>query len=491
MSMPRSSTRRIVYSLAGVATVCSAFALGMWHGASRARNSDAWVDGRLISTAIDSVRLNALDSLPSEELVKRAVSGMLRELKDPYAAMLRPEGFKSYRGTLMGESDGLGMALRLQGNTMSVRRVMPGSPAALAGIRRGDRVLSWNGRASTDRSLLSGEDTAKASTDRTRLMLRRLPTGEPLAITVRRTLWHAPAVTESGLLGDAVGYVRIASITQHAADEVERAVDGMIRQGARSFVLDLRGNGGGLFEEGVKIAGLFLPKQALVASLVGRRDADPQAYRVSHSRWPNLPLAVLVDPGTASASEVIAAALREHGRTVLVGAPTYGKGVVQRVVRLSSDISLRLTTARWTTPTGRALERREAAGEPPHGGLQPDVRVRDARLRDPSAIPRAWTSAVAERAIAVADSAVVHAIAEQWPRSAVGALEQQVRDFLAMHIGAKRRVAGIDRDAWLDVTTRLATVRLLELDGATAPLLEYTMRLDETLRLGHTVLSKK
>lgn len=489
--MRRSSTRRIVYSLTGVVVVCGAFGLGMWHGASRARVSDAWVDGRLISTAIDSVRLNALDSLPSEELVKRAVSGMLRELKDPYAAMLRPDGYKTYRGTLLGESDGLGMALRVQGNTMSVRRVVPGSPAALAGVRRGDRVLSWNGRAPTDRSLLSGEDTSAVAGDRTRLVLRRLPTGEPLAVSVRRSRWHAPAVTEAGLLGDAVGYVRVASITQHAADEVEHAVDDMIRRGARSIVLDLRGNGGGLFEEGVKIASLFLPKHALVASLVGRRDAEPQAYRASHSRWPTLPLAVLVDAGTASASEVIAAALREHGRTVLVGAPTYGKGVVQRVVRLSSDISLRLTTARWTTPTGRALERREGAGQSPHGGLQPDVTVRDARLRDPSAIPRAWTTVAAEHAIAAADSAVVRAIAEQWPRRAVSALEQQVRDFLAIHVGAKRTIDGVARDAWLDVATRVATVRLLELDGGADVLLAYTLRLDEPLRLGHTVLSQK
>ncbi len=483
-----TTLQKVAGSVAGVTLLGAAFALGARYGGDRVRARDEWAGGQLLSTAIDSVRANALDSLPSEELIRRAVSGMLRELHDPYAALLRPESYRSYRGALLGESQGMGMSLRLQGALMSVRRVALGSPAAAAGVRKGDRVLEWNGVPITDSRLRSGADSTRLQGDHTELLLWRAPLGDSLRVTVHRTTWHTPAVTESGLLSDSVGYVRLASITQHATAELEGAVTLLTRRGARSLVLDLRGNGGGLFEEGVKVAALFLPTNVVVASLAGRGGSKPQVYRAHGSRWPSMPLTVLVDAATASSAEVIAAALREHDRALLVGAATYGKGVVQRVVRLSPELSLRLTTARWLTPTGRTLERRQGSGASATGGLQPDVVLDDAAWRDPSGVPRDWPLATIGSIVAAADSAAVNGLREAWTSLPVATLESRLRQQLSEQI-PRHLSTSIGSARWVSVATRLATVRVLEAQGLEESLLRYAMREDASMRAGLDVLA--
>ena len=130
MTVLSRSSRRLAVAATSLAVLGAAFVLGASYGAARVHARDAWADGRLLSMAIDSVRANALDSLPNEELIRRAVAGMVRELHDPYAALLRTEGYNRYRGSLLGESQGLGISMRLQGTELSVRRVSPGSPAA-------------------------------------------------------------------------------------------------------------------------------------------------------------------------------------------------------------------------------------------------------------------------------------------------------------------------------------------------------------------------
>ena len=483
----RSAARLGAVGVAGVALLGAVFALGARFGGDRVRARDEWVGGQLLSTAIDSVRANALDSLPSEELIRRAVSGMLRELHDPYAALLRPEGYKRYRGSLLGESHGMGMSLRLQGELLSVRRVAAGSPAAAAGVRRGDRVLRWNGVPITDSRLRSGADSSRSQGDHTELLLWRGPS-DSMRVTVHRATWRTPAVTESGLLADSVGYVRLASITQLAAAELERTVTTLTRRGARALVLDLRGNGGGLFEEGVKVASLFLSPNVIVASLAGRGGAAPQVYRAKGSRWASMPLTVLVDGNTASSAEVIAAALREHDRALLVGTPTYGKGVVQRVVRLSPELSLRLTTARWLTPSGRMLARRQGTGSAATGGLLPDVLLDDAGWRDPSGVPRDWSAITTASIIAAADSVAMSGLREGWAASSVATLEARLR--LQLHDDIPRRLTSeIGLARWVDVATRLATVRVLEVRGLDEALLRYSMREDAAMRAGLEVLA--
>jgi carboxyl-terminal processing protease len=474
--------RPFVWVPLAAVTLSGAFAGGMWYERRETRAREEWAEARLLSTAIDSVRANALDSLPSDELMRRAVSGMLRELQDPYAAMLRPDGYEQYRGSLQGAGRGFGIMLRRDANGASVSRVAPGSPAMAAGIRAGDRILEVDGVPARD-GWGRRTDSTTAQPAQHLVTLWRAPYGDTLRVVLRRATWHMPAVTDQGLLSDSVAYVRVATMSSRSAEELEQAVESLVQRGATSLVLDLRGNAGGLFEEGVKAAGLFLERGALVSSLAGRSGAPPQPYRSRNSRWPTMPVTVLVDGGTASAAEIVAAALRDYDRAQIVGVPTYGKGVVQRVLKVSSDISLRLTTARWLTPRGYALERRTGKGDEAKGGLVPDVLVDDAARRDPSALPEGWARAAGQQVAKAADSLAMFALREGWAINPLPELEGRLRGMLAQMAPFPPREAAA-RAEWVTVATRLATVRMLEVERASEALLRYGLREDAVLRAG-------
>lgn len=484
----RPTIRPLVLVPLVAAAIGGAFAAGVWHEREAARARDEWADARLLSTAIDSVRLNALDSLPSDELIRRAVSGMLRELHDPYAALLRPDGFERYNGSLQGAGRGLGLVLRHDGPTLRVARVTSGSPAMTAGIRAGDRILAADGvpvheADETERR----RDSTSAAANEVTLTVVRAPDGDTMQVVVQRTPWRLPAASDEGVLADSLGYVRLATISARSSDELEQAVERVLRRGAKALVLDLRGNTGGLFEEGVRAAGLFLPRGAIVSSLAGRGGADLQPYRVRHSRWTELPITVLVDGRTASAAEVIAAALRDHDRALLVGSPTYGKGLVQRIVRLSPDLALRLTTARWLTPRGVALERRTGTGAQARGGLVPDVLVDDPVRGDPYAMPKEWSESRRRLISDVADSVAMRAVRERWATRPLPAFEARVRAALDPTVPTAVRGEAA-RAEWLSTASRVAMVRVLDVQRDHETLLQLGARHDAVLRAGADVL---
>lgn len=486
MSLSPRHRSFVLAPLVGVA-IAGAFVGGVWYERRDAAIRDEWADAKLLSSAIDSVRVNALDSLPSDELIRRAVAGMLRELHDPYAALMRPDGVVTYRGTLQGEGRGLGLTLRQVAGAAGVVRVAPGSPGMLAGLRAGDRVLAVDGIPVREGWGRRGDTTAARATQHL-LTVWRAPRGDTSRVIVRRTSWHMPAVSDRGMLTDSVAYVRLATMSARSADELEQAVDALLERGATSLVLDLRGNSGGLFEEGVKAAGLFLPRQAIVAFLAGRGGGDAEPHRARTSRWPSLPLTVLVDAGTASAAEVIAVALRDHDRALLVGTPTYGKGVVQRVVTLSKDLSLRLTTARWLSPKGQGLERRQGKGEQATGGLLPDILLDASARRDMWVAPEGWSRSAITAVGDIADSLAMHAVRERWAVRPLPVLEARVRANLAQMV--PRTITGaVARAEWATVATQLATVRILEVVREHDALLRYALRQDAALRAGLDVVA--
>lgn len=485
--MASSSSRRLWVLPLVAGGMAAAFAGGRWVERREAERRNEWADARLLSSAVDSVRVHALDSLPSDELIRRAVAGMLRELHDPYAALLRPDGYERYRGSLQGEGKGLGLQLRRAADGATVASVVPGSPAALAGVRAGDRILLVDGVPTGDRWGRPADSTVAPPTQH-QLTVWRATRADTLQLVVTRRAWHAPAVAERGLLTDSVGYVRLSTMSAQSADELETAVEALVDRGARSLLLDLRGNIGGLFEEGVKAAGLFLPRGVVVASLAGRGGEAPQPFRGRRSRWPLLPLTVLVDGNTASAAEVVAVALRQYDRALLVGTPTYGKGLVQRVVRLSPELSLRLTTARWLTPRGEALERRQGRGDSARGGLLPDVTLDDFGRRDVALTPSGWPMEVSRTMRRTADSVAVRAVRDGWATQPLSLLEARLQSALAPVAPRSMREAAA-RAEWVTETMRIATVQVLEMEQQGEALLRYRARHDAALRAGLDVLA--
>lgn len=314
--------------------------------------------------------------LDRQELLEGALRGMVDEL-DPFsgyatgAEMARAE--RESGGTYVG----IGVRLHRGPPDPQVLYALSDSPAARAGIRPGDRIRSIDGRAAREYERADLE--------------ARFGLAQPLELELedlsgaRRVVRFEPgAVPEASVhrvrrldAEHAIGYASIASFTRRTPDELDAALEQLDRDGLRGLVLDLRGNGGGVLESAVRIANRFLGSGVIVRTerrgeLASEQRADPD-----HARWLGLPLVVLVDRGSASASEVLAGALQDHRAAVIVGEPTYGKGAVQTLTEIGRHEGLlRLTTAHYRTPAGRLFSRAAPRnGAPAPGGLAPDLEL--------------------------------------------------------------------------------------------------------------------
>jgi carboxyl-terminal processing protease len=339
-----------------------AFLSGGWllqRGTSQA--GGVYEQARLFDDIVGYVSDYYVDSIGEAELYDMAIDGLLNELDDPYASFLRAEQYRDLTESTTGNYGGLGIRIEVRDNWITVIAPIAGTPAEEAGLETGDRIVEVDGRSTfgwkNDKAVqeLRGEPGSEV-----RISVMRPGIPEPLEFTVERALIHVKAIQLATVLGGDIGYVSLvySSISEALADELVEAIDGLRRQGARSLILDLRNNPGGLLDQGVAVSDLFLEPGKTIVSTRGRsRNATASYAARQREQWSDMPIVVLVNGGTASAAEIIAGALQDHDRAVVVGGPTFGKGLVQTVFRLSGTEALRLTTARWYTPSGRTIER--------------------------------------------------------------------------------------------------------------------------------------
>lgn len=358
--------RRIV---AGVVLVLTFLGGGflLRRGMSPAAGGFAGPSTRLFDQVFSHVSRYAVDSLNDDELYQKAAEGILSELPDPYAALLIGSDQSTVAEQTSGNYGGIGVQADLRGGTIMVVSAWPDSPADRAGIRTGDRIVEVDGRIVGPADLT---ETAR---------LLRGPPGSTVVIRVRRNLVeglltfrvqraevHRRSVSAGILYEGGIGYVALNRVVDRSAAELEQQVDSLRALGMKSLVLDLRNNPGGLLEEGVALADLFLGAGQSILETRGRTASVQHQYvdqRVE--RWSDLAVALLVNEGTASAAEIIAGALQDHDRALVVGQPTYGKGLVQSVFTLQEGATLKLTTGRWFTPSGRTIQRAERTAASP------------------------------------------------------------------------------------------------------------------------------
>lgn len=312
---------------------------------------------RLFDQVVAAVSRKYVDSIAPDSIYSKAVSGMLRELQDPYTTFLTDERMRRLNEQISGTYAGIGIQVDIRDGWPVVIEPLMGGPSEQAGILAGDRIV-----------MVGKESTRNWTRDETSRALRGAP-GSAVTFTVERgdqrqtfTLTrdkvHLRAVQRIALLPNGVGYIDVNVFSVETAAEVSHAVDSLVKLGARSLALDLRGNPGGLLEQGVGVAELFLDRGQSIVQLRGRPGSTAQVFTDSQpQRWPTLPLAVLVDRSSASASEIVAGALQDHDRAVVLGVTSFGKGSAQNVYPLTSGGGLRLTIARWYTPVGRSINR--------------------------------------------------------------------------------------------------------------------------------------
>jgi len=311
----------------------------------------------LLDQVLSLVSERFVDTLPQGAMYEKAARGLVRELNDPYTELLSPKELTQFTRRTGGRYGGLGMQIEPRDQQIVVSRVFPHTPAERAGVREGDRIIQvdtmstrgWSTQQASD--VLTGTPGTKV-----KVKFSRPGVAQPIEGEFTRAIIHVPAVPY-GINFGAVGYVPLQSFNENAASELEDEIRSVVSRGAKGVILDLRRDPGGILEQSLNVSNLFLRSGLEIAS-VRARNGETQSYVArGQPALPTVPLIVLTDEGTASASEIVAGALQDHDRAVIVGQTSFGKGLVQSVFNLDGGYALKLTTAKWFTPSGRSIQR--------------------------------------------------------------------------------------------------------------------------------------
>ena len=312
---------------------------------------------RLLEEVMARVSADYVDTVATRDLYRKAVDGLLYELNDPNSVYLPPDRFSSLAERTSGSYGGLGIEINALESSVEIIGALPNTPAERAGIAGGDRIVQVNGRPTRGLSLEEASKLLRgAAGTPVTLLVERPGVSARLPFRLVREAIRLSPVQHATMLNARVGYVDVSVFADSTAAELARAVAALERKGMQTLVLDLRGNPGGLLDEGVAVADLFLnPGQEVVRTRGRAADANRTWVDRSPQRWPRLPLVVLVNGSSASASEIVAGALQDHDRAVIVGATSYGKGSAQTLLPMPEGGALKLTTALWYTPSGRSI----------------------------------------------------------------------------------------------------------------------------------------
>jgi carboxyl-terminal processing protease len=321
---------------------------------------------RLFTEVLSIVQNQYVDEVPPKDIIYSAIKGTLRGL-DPHSSFLDPDSYKDMQVETSGSFGGLGIEITLKDDILTIVSPIEGTPAYRAGLTTGDRIIKIDGLTTKDMQL---SDAVKR--------MRGKP-GTKVTISVVREGWTEPkdfdivreqirvhSVREHDL-GDSVAYIKLRQFQEQTSHDLDGALDKALKHGAKALVLDLRNNPGGLLTAAVEVSEKFVEDGKLVVYTEGRvRNQNMRFTAHSKKQFPKIPMVVLVNQGSASASEIVAGALQDWGRAMVVGTQSFGKGSVQTIIPLSDGSGLRLTTAKYFTPKGRSI----------HGkGITPDIIV--------------------------------------------------------------------------------------------------------------------
>ena len=346
-------------------------------------------NARLFEQVLTLVSRQYVDTLQNSELLARAARGLVKELQDPYTELFSPKESEEFGRSTGGRYGGTGMLLEEEEDKIvTVQRVFPNTPADDAGVLDGDRIMAIGDTSANGWGLSKVSDRLRGTPgSKVVVTFSRLGVPSPIRLTFTRREVHVPAVPFSTAF-NGIGYIPLQTFNENATEEVHAAVQSLVAGGAKGLVLDLRDNGGGIVEQALAISTLFLNEGQDIVSVRGRGIPDEVSRASGPRAATGVPLVVLTNGGSASASEIVAGALQDHDRALVLGTTTYGKGLVQSLYSLDGGYSLKLTTGKWFTPSGRSINRERRITE--------DGRVLEGRLEDGKIIEGAPDSAETE-----------------------------------------------------------------------------------------------
>ncbi len=332
-----------------------------------------WQDARLLAEVLEHVRKEYVDKISDQELIEAAIRGMIADL-DAHSAFLDPQEFDEIRISTTGEYSGVGIEVALENGVVKVINPIEGTPAEKAGVLAGDTILAVDDVPVNVENLNDTIDRmrGKAGTS-VKISIARADVEDPLEFTLSRAAVQVHSVRNQ-LLDGGVGYVRISHFSETTTSDLERSLATLKKKNGaplNGLVLDLRNNPGGLLEAAVGVSDVFLESGVIVTANGRAADARFEMDARPGDALEGAPMVLLVNGGSASASEIVAGALQDHRRATLVGRQTYGKGSVQTVLPLSDGHAIKLTTSKYFTPSGASIHEK---------GIKPDVIVNEKEL---------------------------------------------------------------------------------------------------------------
>src|SRR5690348_15584311 len=336
-------------------------------------NADTYRQLDLFGEVFERVRADYVEDVSDEQLIESAINGMLSAL-DPHSSYMNAKNFRDMQVQVRGEFGGLGIEVTMEGGLVKVVSPIDDTPAAKAGLKPGDLIVAIDNQPISGMSLNDAVEKMRGPTGSEIKLIIRRGNQPPFTVAIRRAVIKVQSV-RSHLIDNDIGYIRISSFNEQADSGVHTAIKSLMEKShdkLAGIVLDLRNNPGGLLDQAVAVANDFI-NQGEIVSTRGRHPEDAQRFdaKPGNEISKGLPMVVLINGGSASASEIVAGALKDHRRAVLLGTRSFGKGSVQTIIQLPGHGAMRLTTARYYTPSGRSIQAT---------GIEPDIVVEPAKI---------------------------------------------------------------------------------------------------------------
>jgi carboxyl-terminal processing protease len=358
-------TKKRFFSAAALA---AALSIAAWTPV-RSGVAQTYEEIRLIVDVLQHIQSQYVEERDVKTLVYGAAQGMVRTL-DPFSQFMEPDQYKDMRTETKGEFGGLGIRIGIRDGWLVVITPIEDTPAYRLGILPGDKLVKIDGKITQGMSLQDAVNLLRGK-PKTKVTISIFREGdkEPKDYTIVREVIQIKS-TRSAMMGGGVGYLKLNEFIETSLPDMQRMLKDLSDQGMTSLVLDLRNDPGGLLNAAVDVAKLFIGDGKLIVFTEGRASPKQEYFADAKAPYQELPLVVLVNHGSASASEIVSGAVQDHKRGVLIGSETFGKGSVQSIIGLDNETALRLTTAKYFTPSGRCIHRDEKTGK---GGITPDI----------------------------------------------------------------------------------------------------------------------
>lgn len=341
--------------------------------ASGSKSSDTYRQLSLFGEVFERVRAEYVEPVTDEALIEAAINGMLASL-DPHSSFMNAKGFKDMQSQTRGEFGGLGIEVSMENGLVKVVSPIDDTPAYRAGLKPGDFITHLNGEGVLGMTLNEAVDKMRGQVGTPiKITIRRDGTPDPFDVTLTRAVIKVESV-RGRLEGGDIAVIRISSFTEQTTSGLQRQYQKLAEQAGgklKGMVLDLRNNPGGLLDQAVSVSDFFLDKGEIVSTRSRKAEDVVRFNAKGADETKGMPVVVLINGGSASASEIVAGALQDHRRAIIMGTRSFGKGSVQTIMPLGQQGAMRLTTARYYTPSGRSIQQK---------GIDPDIEVQEAKI---------------------------------------------------------------------------------------------------------------